>query len=126
MIRKTPLLAAVLGMTLATAATAAVDIKTGESSAGPVLTDAAGMTLYTFDKDKDGMSACYDDCAGNWPPAMAPDGATAEGDYGVTERKDNTYQWTYKGMPLYTFAKDAKAGDVTGDGVKGVWHIAKP
>ncbi len=96
------------------------------ASAQEMLTDANGMTLYIFDKDKDGVSACYDECAANWPPLMAPEGAKAEGDYGITERKDDTYQWTYKGMPLYTWVKDTKPGDVTGDGVKDVWHAAKP
>jgi predicted lipoprotein with Yx(FWY)xxD motif len=97
-----------------------------ESSLGQVLTDDNGMTLYIFDKDKDGMSACYDQCAANWPPLMAAADAKAEGDYGLTKRKDGAMQWTFKGMPLYTWAKDAKAGDVTGDGVNGVWHVAKP
>lgn len=90
------------------------------------IADAKGMTLYTFDKDKGGMSACYDDCAKKWPPAMAPEGAKAMGDYGVTERKDDTYQWTYKNMPLYTYVTDKKAGDATGDGMGGVWHVARP
>ena len=35
-------------------------------------------------------------------------------------------QWAYKGKPLYTWAKDTKPGDVTGDGVNNVWHIAQP
>jgi predicted lipoprotein with Yx(FWY)xxD motif len=26
------------------------------------------------------------------------------------------------GKPLYTWMKDAKPGDVTGDFVRGVWH----
>lgn len=29
-------------------------------------------------------------------------------------------------MPLYYWVKDKKPGDVTGDGVNGVWHVAKP
>ena len=40
-------------------------------------------------------------------------------------RDDGTKQWAYKGKPLYTFARDTKAGDATGDG-KGPWHSAKP
>ncbi|TIX38252.1 MAG: hypothetical protein E5V36_22130, partial [Mesorhizobium sp.] len=36
-----------------------------------------------------------------------------------------TRMWAYEGKPLYTFIKDKKAGDVTGEGVGGVWHIAK-
>ena len=31
-----------------------------------------------------------------------------------------------QGKPLYTFNKDAKPGDATGDGVNSVWHIATP
>ena len=31
---------------------------------------------------------------------------------------------TYAGAPIYYFAKDTKAGDVTGQGVGGVWFVA--
>jgi predicted lipoprotein with Yx(FWY)xxD motif len=34
-------------------------------------------------------------------------------------------QWAYNGRPLYLWQKDKKPGDVTGDGVGGVWHVAK-
>jgi predicted lipoprotein with Yx(FWY)xxD motif len=33
--------------------------------------------------------------------------------------------WACDGKPLYTFVQDKKAGDVTGDMVGGVWHVAK-
>ena len=90
-----------------------------------VLTDANGMTLYTFDKDEGGMSACYDDCAVNWPPLIAAADAVAEGEYGLVDRTDGTKQWTYDGKPLYLWVKDTKPGEMTGDGVNGVWHTAK-
>jgi len=90
-----------------------------------VLTDAKGMTLYTFDKDEGGVSACYDQCAVNWPPLLAEAGAAAEGEYGLVARNDGTMQWTHDGMPLYLWIKDAAPGDMTGDGVNGVWHTAK-
>ena len=45
-------------------------------------------------------------------------------DWSVVTREDNTKQWAYKGRPLYHWAKDQKAGDKSGDGVGGVWHIA--
>ena len=38
--------------------------KTGDSSKGKVLTNSTGMTLYTFDKDAGGKSACNGPCAG--------------------------------------------------------------
>jgi len=96
-----------------------------DSSLGKVLVDAKGMTLYTFDKDSGGASACYDTCAQNWPPMAAAADAKPVGDYAIIDRTDGTKQWTYDGKPLYTFIKDSKAGDVTGDGVKGVWHVIK-
>ena len=116
--------AAVLAL-IAGAALAEPPIKEGDSALGKILTDDNGMTLYTFDKDADGMSACYDKCAQNWPPLAADASATAEGDYGITERKDGSKQWTYDGKPLYLWVKDAAPGDVTGDGVNDVWHVVK-
>ena len=91
-----------------------------------VLADAKGMTLYTYGKDSDGKSACVARCAMAWPPLAASADAKAMGDWTVITRDDGTKQWAYKGMPLYTFARDAKAGDATGDGMGGNWHIAKP
>lgn len=90
------------------------------------LTNAAGMTLYTFDKDAAGKSACNGPCAVNWPPLMATSGAKASGDWSVVTRDDGSKQWAYKGKPLYTWTKDQKAGDKTGDGVaNNAWHTAK-
>jgi predicted lipoprotein with Yx(FWY)xxD motif len=109
------------------AAFAAPPTKTGKTDKGSVLTDAKGMTLYTFDKDSDGKSACNGPCATNWPvlKAEASD-ASGEG-YTIITRDDGSKQWAYKGKPLYTFAKDQKPGDITGDGfLNGAWHLAMP
>jgi predicted lipoprotein with Yx(FWY)xxD motif len=96
-----------------------------DSSMGKIWVDSKGMALYTFDKDTKGMSACYDKCAVAWPPLMAEKGAKAEGGWTLVKRKDGKMQWAYDGHPLYTFVKDKKAGDVMGDGVNKVWHVAK-
>jgi predicted lipoprotein with Yx(FWY)xxD motif len=93
-----------------------------------VLTNPAGMTLYVFDKDVagSGKSVCNGDCAVKWPPLTAATGAYAGGDYGVIARDDGTSQWAYKGKPLYLWFKDQKPGDMSGDNVNNVWHVAKP
>ncbi|WP_158606926.1 plastocyanin/azurin family copper-binding protein [Paenibacillus ginsengarvi] len=97
---------------------------------GSYLADAAGNTLYLFTKDTDGKSACYGTCETNWPifysDHMAASGELKVQDFGTIVRDDGTKQTTYKGMPLYYFVKDAKAGDVLGQGVNNVWYVIPP
>lgn len=124
---KTPLLASALSLLLAGAALAQEPARTADTAKGKALVDAKGMTLYTFDKDMGGKSACNGPCATNWPPLMAATSAKDMGSWTVVTREDGTRQWAYKAKPLYTFAKDSKAGDTTGDGfLQGAWHIATP
>ncbi|BCL73295.1 hypothetical protein TUMSATVNIG1_52690 [Vibrio nigripulchritudo] len=97
------------------------------------LVDSNNLTLYTFDKDKNDQSVCYGECQVKWPPAYVDsklmergaDKLKLSGDFGVTQRKDNTYQWTYKNQPLYRWFQDTKPGETNGDGVKQVWHLVK-
>lgn len=119
-----PALAA-LALSAGTALAATV-IQTGDSAKGPVLTDGAGLSLYVFDKDTAAVSNCYDDCATKWPPLKAKSNARPQGEFGIVLRTDGSRQWTHRGQPLYTWFKDAVPGDITGDGVKGVWHLARP
>ncbi len=128
MINSRTLLTACLmtGLLAATSASAANVIETGDSSVGKILTDGSGMTLYTFDKDTAAVSNCNGDCAVNWPPLEAKANALPSENFGIIIRADGSRQWAYKGEALYTWIKDSQAGDITGDGVKGVWHVAKP
>ncbi|AWM89360.1 hypothetical protein DJ564_00385 [Pseudomonas sp. 31-12] len=109
--------------------TAALTLPTMAFAADPammkdgMMVDHKGMTLYTFDKDSGGKSMCNDDCAKNWPPMMAPAGATAAGKWSVIKRDDGTSQYAYDGKPLYTFVKDEKPGEMKGDKMKDVWHV---
>lgn len=120
-------LATAVTFALASAALAAPPTKTGSTSKGSVLTDAKGMSLYTFDKDADGKSACNGPCATNWPVLKAEASDKAEAGYTIIGRDDGSKQWAYKGKPLYTFAKDQRPGDITGDGfLNGAWHLAQP
>jgi len=111
---------------ISTASTAS-PTKTGTTSIGPALTDQRGMSLYTFDKDMDGKSVCNGPCAANWPALKAEAGDQAADNYSVVTRDDGSKQWAYKSKPLYTFVKDQKPGDITGDGfLNGAWHLAQP
>ncbi|CAB3694652.1 COG4315 family predicted lipoprotein [Achromobacter pestifer] len=91
-----------------------------------ILVNSAGMTLYTFDKDTAGKSACNDQCAKAWPPVTAAADAKPMGDLTIITRDDGSKQWAHKGKPVYLFAKDTKPGDKTGDNFKDVWHVIKP
>lgn len=97
-----------------------------DTAKGKVLADSKGMTLYTFDRDAPGKSNCSGQCAQNWPPFMAAANAAPSGNWTIVTRDDGAKQWAYKGKPLYTWAKDSKPGDVTGDGVNNVWRLAQP
>ena len=99
----------------------------GVAAKDGVLTNTSGMTLYIFDKDSAGKSVCNGPCAANWPPLMASGDAKTMGDWAVVTRDDGAKQWAYKGRPLYTWIKDTRAGDKTGEGVaNNTWHVAKP
>ncbi len=118
--------AAAVALAFVNAASAAPAM-VGNSAKGKVLTDAHGMTLYTFAKDKKGMSACNGGCATNWPPLMVSAGEKSAKGYSMVKRADGHMQWAYKGHPLYTWKNDHKPGDITGDGfLNGAWKIAKP
>ncbi len=95
--------------------------------AGGVMVNAAGMTVYTFDKDPSGSgkSVCNGQCATNWPPLMAGASDQPGGDFTIVTRDDGSKQWAYKGRPLYRWIKDAKPGDKTGDGFGKVWWVVK-
>lgn len=93
-----------------------------------VLVGPSGMTLYTFDKDVagSGKSVCNGPCATNWPPLMAAKEESASGDFSIITRDDGSKQWAVKGKPVYYWVKDSKPGDKTGNGVNGIWQVAKP
>jgi predicted lipoprotein with Yx(FWY)xxD motif len=92
-----------------------------------MLMDAKGMTLYTWDNDKEAnKSSCNGMCLMNWPALKAEAADKDMGDWKVITRDDGSKQWAYKGKPLYYFVMDSAAGDKKGDGRGMVWHIAKP
>lgn len=122
------LLFAAAALALSTGIAAAAEpAMIADTTKGKTLVDSAGMTLYVFAKDEGGKSACTGPCATNWPPLKAAADAKASGAWTLVTRDDGSHQWAYKGKPLYTWTKDKKPGDVTGDGfLNGAWSVAKP
>ena len=94
---------------------------------GSYLTDPKGMTLYTFAKDKPGVSNCAGPCLKLWPAFVATAGATTNlpANLTVFKRSDGAEQYAYKGMPLYYYYLDKAPGDTFGEGVLGLWFVAK-
>lgn len=81
-----------------------------------------GKPLYTFSRDMVGMSHCGGQCAANWPPLPAADGAKDDGDWSIVTRDDGKKQWAYKGKPLYTYVRDTAGAAATG--VSAAWPLA--
>jgi predicted lipoprotein with Yx(FWY)xxD motif len=96
---------------------------------GSYLADGNGMTLYTFNKDKAGKSACTGDCLTQWPvfyvkPELVVEGCE-QSDFDSFVRADGAEQTTYKGKPLYYYAKDEKPGQTNGHEAAKGWKAAK-
>lgn len=114
------------------AAQDAPTVQIGDGGAlGAILTGSNGMTLYTFDRDQPGVSNCTGRCAETWPPLVLDEGdptgpAGLTGTLAVIARADGLRQVAYNDQPLYFYAGDANPGDTTGEGVGGVWHVARP
>jgi predicted lipoprotein with Yx(FWY)xxD motif len=137
------LIAVVLAAALAASAFAAVTaiaaaptkpatIKLRSNKLGKILVNANSQTLYLFEKDKNGKSACSGQCAKFWPPVltkgkpMAGSGIKASL-LGTTKRSDGTTQVTYNKHPLYRFLNDKnKVGSTKGEGVDAFgaeWYV---
>ena len=124
-----------LGGALASRSAArAITVGTARSGLGRIIVDGRGRTLYLFEKDKRGRSACYGACASFWPPLLTRDkpsavrGAKASL-LGVTRRRDGRKQFTYAGHPLYRFLEDTRPGQTKGEGSQAFgagWDALSP
>ena len=92
-----------------------------------VLTNAKGLTLYSFAPDTPAKSACYGSCAAYWPPVPgnAAAGPGVTGQLGTIKRTDGSTQATYDGHPLYTYIGDSAPGKDSGNNLNlngGLWR----
>ena len=119
--------------TTATAARIArVNVRAGKL--GRYLVDGRGRSLYLFEKDRRGRSACYGSCASLWPPLMAKGrvahgAGVSAGRLGTVARRGGGRQVTYANHPLYFYAGDSRPGQTSGEGLNSFgapWDIVAP
>lgn len=102
-----------------------------DSNLGEFLVDGKGLTLYIFTKDGRDQSNCDASCLANWPPVLTQGnpivgpGVDAS-EVGSARLADGSMIVTYDHRPLYYWIKDVKPGDITGQGVGGVWFMISP
>jgi predicted lipoprotein with Yx(FWY)xxD motif len=97
---------------------------------GSYLVDGMGKTLYYFTRDSVNQSNATAAQIVVWPVFYAatnkvPSTLDAT-DFGSITRIDGKMQTTFKGFPLYYYAKDLLPGDMLGQGIGGVWFIITP
>ena len=118
--------------TAASSSGAAVSV--ASTSLGRVLVDSHGHTLYMLTADSRGHSTCNAQCLAYWPAVAVPK-SLPHAFAGVTATVSSTAlpsggrTLTAGGLPLYTFIKDQKPGDVTGQGLAlfgGTWYAVSP
>jgi predicted lipoprotein with Yx(FWY)xxD motif len=102
-----------------------------DAQLGRVLVDSQGRTLYLFERDSNGVSACSGECANDWPPLRAGTKPAASAglqasQLGLVRRADGRPQVTYHGHPLYLYEGDGAPGQTTGQGLTafgGAWYV---
>jgi predicted lipoprotein with Yx(FWY)xxD motif len=95
-----------------------------------ILVNSRGRTLYHLKPESARHIICTGSCAKLWPPLLVPSRATilrastgVHGRLSIVRRPDGKLQAALGGLPLYTFARDHRAGDVKGQGFGGVWFV---
>src|SRR5262245_33156024 len=97
-------------------------VATAHTGLGRVIVDAhGGRTLYLFEKDKRGHSACSGACVAYWPPLLTRGRPMATGGakqslLGTIKRANGSRQVTYAGHPVYRYVQDTKRGQTNGEG----------
>ena len=105
----------------------AVVITKTDSKLGQYLSEPSGRgPLYTYNADTAGVSNCTGSCLATWPAYIDTSSTTnLPAGIGTIKRSDNGQkQYTYNGLPLYTFIGDT-SGHPTGNGVDN-FKLATP
>ena len=87
---------------------------------------AIDMELGAIEVPLDPANAlCTGDCATEWPPFLAREGAQPLGLWSIVLRPDCARQWALEGKPLHTYTKDEKPTDAKGNKTEGKWEQAE-
>src|SRR4051812_12077038 len=127
---------ALVGTAVAAAkpAARAATITTAHTGLGRIIVDRRGRSLYLFEKDNRGRSACSGVCAVYWPPLLTSGRSIGiEGAkpslLGSIRRADGSRQVSYAGHPLYFFSGDSRRGQTNGEGLQDFgagWYVLTP
>ncbi len=123
-------LVALIAVPTFASATKTLHVKTAANATleKTVLVTTKGHTLYTLSNETHGKFTCKKECLKNWPPLKIKKGwkPTGAAHLSTIKRPEGSWQVTYKGRPVYSFAGDKKKGDANGEGIKdvGTWHAA--
>jgi predicted lipoprotein with Yx(FWY)xxD motif len=103
---------------------------------GVILVNSKGRTLYMFVPDKRKRVTCKGTCAVIWPPLKlkagqkpTAGGAAKKSLLGSDKNPSGGRVVTYNGWPLYTYIRDTKPGQHTGQGIDnsgGLWYVLSP
>ena len=104
-----------------------------DSEFGTMLFDSRKQAIYVFERDSNGRTVCYGECAEAWPPVSTVGEPVAgsgvkRGLLGTLERRDGRKQVTYAGKPLYFYAHEGP-GQVLCHNVNlngGYWWVLAP
>jgi predicted lipoprotein with Yx(FWY)xxD motif len=96
----------------------------------PILVNSAGRTLYHLVPESARHIICTGACAKLWPPLLVPSrdarlvaSSAVRGRLSIVRRPGGGLQAALNGLPLYTFARDHRPGEVKGQGFGGVWFV---
>ncbi|OYD71785.1 COG4315 family predicted lipoprotein [Rhodococcus sp. OK302] len=111
------------------AAAGAVLLKTASSPLGTIAVDGEGMTVYTYNPDKENStsSSCDENCLRHWPAVTSTtDSPVVQGidaAIGTVPGPDGSFQVTVNGKPVYRYLDDQVPGDMLGQGVGSLWFM---
>jgi predicted lipoprotein with Yx(FWY)xxD motif len=102
-----------------------------KESTGKYLANGKGRAFYWLSTDAPGKRTRSRPGLRKWPPVALKSkvklpATLKSSDFDSIVRADGKKQSTFRGYPLYYFARDRNAGDTKGHGLHNAWHLVNP